>query len=120
MITKKEAVTIENLNNGEVAARLELLIEEALANCLDLNYDSSARKVQIVMEFIPNERRDEVICKPKFKCDKGRIIMKPIALAVGLNSGGRVEAREFITRQQEIFNQGVTPIRPEVSAGIQD
>lgn len=119
MITKQERMTFENLENGEVAARLELLIDEALNNCLDLNYDKSPRKVQIVLEFVPNDRRDEVICRPKFKCEKGRVLMQPIALAVGVNSSGRVEAREFQSQQQQLFNQGVTPIRPDLPAKIE-
>jgi hypothetical protein len=120
MITKKEKITMDNFMNGDVAARFEMLIEEAMDNMLDLNYDGSTRKVQIQVEFTPNERRDEAKTKVKYKCDKGKIIMPVITVAIGRNAAGRAEGREFITRQQELFNQGVTPIRQDLEAGIKD
>ncbi len=112
MYTNDENVTLENLCGGEVGKRFEQLLEEAIKNCLDLNYDGSPRKVSLILEIKPNDRRDEVTAVPKFKCDKGRIVMAGIPMAIGIGPDGRAVAKEFVSRQQALFNQGVTPIRP--------
>lgn len=110
MFTSKEPVRIENLYQGQVVENANQLLEEILKNCMDLNYDSSPRKIKIILKLTPNARRDEISCVPEFDVQKGKRRMPAIAMSIGINQQGRPEAREFIDRQQQLFNQGVIPI----------
>jgi hypothetical protein len=108
--TKDTPATIATMFDGEVSQMADKLIEEAIKNCLALDYDQSTREIQICLKFTPNDRRSEVFCIPEFKIKKGKLRFVGRPMAVGINSQGKGEAREFVDRQQLLFNQGVTPI----------
>lgn len=109
--TKDTPATIETMFDGEIAQMANRLIEEAIKNCLALDYDvKTTREVQIYLRFSPNDRRSECVCLPEFKIKKGKIQLASRPMAIGINSQGKGEAREFVDRQQQLFNQGVTPI----------
>jgi hypothetical protein len=110
MFTKSESVCIENVCDGAVAAKVDQLLEEAIKNCLALDYDLSTRKVTMTLRMTPNDRRDEIVFVPEFKIDKGKLRMPAVSMSVGINQQGKGEAREFMDRQQALFNQGVVAI----------
>jgi|GEM_PF-7125068 len=112
MFTKNQGLTIENVLDGTVAERINCMLEEVVKNCLALDYDLSTRKVKVTLRLTPNEERNRVAIIPEFEIIRGKQRMKAFEAAIGINAQGKGEAREFITRQQELFNQGVTPIRP--------
>jgi len=112
MFTKNQGLTIENVLDGTVAQRINCMLEEAVKNCLALDYDLSTRKVKVTLRLTPNEERNRVQVIPEFEIIRGKQRMKAFEAAIGINAQGKGEAREFISRQQELFNQGVTPIRP--------
>jgi hypothetical protein len=117
MITSKEDMTIENMQGGTVAARINLTIAEITKNLLDPNYDLSTRKIKITLEFKPNKRRDEVYIVPKIRPEKGNLILEGAAASIGIDSTGKPVAREFVDPQQRLFEDNVTPIRPSMPAG---
>lgn len=106
-----ETVALEDLENGTVLGRINLEIEEAIRNCLDLNYDNSPRKVRVEIKLVPNEQRNQVIPTVAYKTEGGKLIQKCQPWAIGIGTDGRPEAREFVSRQQALFKAGVTPIR---------
>lgn len=112
MFTKEQGMSIENVCDGTVAERVNQLLEEAIKNCLALDYDLSTRKVKLTLRLTPNEDRARVEIIPEFEITRGKQRMKAFEAAIGINAQGKGEAREFISRQQELFNRGVTPMRP--------
>jgi len=110
MFTSKDPVKLENVYQGQVIEKGNQLLEEAIKNCLDLSYDDSPRKIKITLRLKPNVRRDEIAFLPEFEIQKGKIRMASIGMAIGINQAGRPEAREYVDRQQALFNQGVIPI----------
>jgi hypothetical protein len=117
MLTSKDDLSISNMQGGNVAARIDLTIEEIVKNCLDPNYDTSARKIKITLEIRPNSRRDEIYIVPKIRPEKGNLILAGAAATIGIDSSGRAVAREFVDPQQKLFESNVTPIRPGMPSG---
>ena len=117
MYTAKIPVGFETVQEGRVIERANQLLESAIKNCLDLSYDQSTRKVTVTLRITPNQRRDEVVCIPEFAVTQGKLRMPAVGMAIGIGSHGRPEAREFIERQQALFEASVTPIRKTDEGG---
>lgn len=116
MPTKDVNLQIENWMEGEVIERVNRALERVIKNCLDANYDASPRKIKLTIKLNVNTRRDEAYPDFHIETIMGRLKFTGVALAIGIDPAGRGVAREYIDRQQQLFNQGVTPLRREGDA----
>lgn len=116
MHTKEDVLSLANIGDGAAVEMFNLELGRILKNIMDPNTEPKAyREIVLKVKFRPDEERDlaSVDVTVSSKLAGSRAFMTKVI--VGKDSRGRVEAREFETGQQSLFeNKGnVIPMQQE-------
>lgn len=117
MQTRNEPVSLATMEQGTVMERVNQMLEEAIKNCLDPNYDQTPRVVALKIKLKPNDRRDEVYPSFDYKVEKGKRMQKGTPWSVGLASNGKAVGKEFMSRQQALFENGGNVVPLQAAGG---
>jgi hypothetical protein len=111
MLTKNENLDFSNLNGGNVQEAFDQHLDRLIKNCLDMNAGMKSRKLIVMIEVTPNERRDEVSIKTAVYSKLLNTKSFLTAATMGVDDQGRGVMREFQTRQKPLL--APTSIRKE-------
>ncbi|MGE5631600.1 MAG: hypothetical protein ACM3TR_10960 [Caulobacteraceae bacterium] len=98
-----DKLTIANIARGALVEQFEVELEKVLDNIVDPNTDpKKVRKIQINMEFKPNEKRNmaEIKCQTKSNLVPANTV--ETAITIGKGTDGTIAAAEL---DSEIFGQ---------------
>ena len=116
MHTKEEVLNLANIGDGAAMEMFDLELRRILKNIMDPNTEPKAhREIVLKVKFRPDEERDlaAVDVAVSSKLAGSRAFLTRVIF--GKDHRGRVEAREFETGQQSLFenNGKVIPMQQE-------
>ena len=115
---------LDELMDGALTERFNREMEKVLCNVFDPNTDPKAkRRIQILIDIAPNERRDAA----EFKVDVKSKVAPPVAIAqtvfLHMDDKGNVVATEMTQEspgQMDIFGNETIPRVVEFNTGDQE
>ena len=114
MYTKDETLTLANLGDGAALEKFNAELEKVFADIMDPNTEATEpRSITMKIIFKPDEERETRAHCPAGEIAIGRIQGVYDKVMFGKDVRGRVEAREMVSGQMDMFaNQKgkVTPI----------
>ena len=104
MQTKEESLSLENIKDGAAVHLWGIELEKVLKNINDLNTDpEQKRTITLKAVFRPDEDRElgDIDLTVGSKLAGPRAVSTRVTF--GKDARGRLEAREFLTRQPNMF-----------------
>ena len=111
----KQIKSLDQLMDGAMTERFNYELNRVLNNVFDPNTDAKAkRQIQIVIDIVPNERRDEA----KFKLDVKSKLAQPMAITqtvfIAQDDRGNVTATEYTNQVTGQINMDGEETLPNV------
>ena len=106
MITKEEALSLENIKDGAAVELFQMEMKKVLKNIMDPNTEwKTKRSIRIDVDFHPDENRQLGSIDVQVSCKTAAPRKISTNVAFGMDSKGHVEAKEFMSRGELFRNR---------------